>query len=65
MTGKLFWFNGNDRNEVAIGRTIIAPNTWNHVIAIRVKNHIKLLLNGYFFPRRRNKLLFLCFGLSG
>ena len=50
MTGKLFWFNGNDRNEVAIGRTIIAPNTWNHVIAIRVKNHIKLLLNGETVP---------------
>jgi putative membrane-bound dehydrogenase-like protein len=50
MTGKLFWFNGNDRNEVAIGRTIIAPNTWNHVIAIREKNHIKLLLNGETVP---------------
>jgi putative membrane-bound dehydrogenase-like protein len=50
MTGKLFWFNGNDRNEVASGRTIIAPNTWNHVIAIREKNHIKLLLNGETVP---------------
>ena len=50
MTGKLFWFNGNDRNQVAIGRTSIAPNTWNHVIAIREKNHIKLLLNGESVP---------------
>ena len=46
MTGKLFWFNGNDRNQVAIGRTSIAQDTWNHVIAIREKNHIKLMLNG-------------------
>jgi putative membrane-bound dehydrogenase-like protein len=50
MTGKLFWFNGNDRNQVAIGRTSVSPNTWNHVIAIREKNHIKLLLNGEMDP---------------
>ena len=50
MTGKLFWFNGNDRNQVTIGRTSIDPNTWNHVIAIREKNHIKLLLNGDTVP---------------
>jgi putative membrane-bound dehydrogenase-like protein len=50
MTGKLFWFNGNERNQVAIGRTNIAPNTWNHVIAIREKNHVKLLLNGETVP---------------
>ena len=50
MTGKLFWFNGNDRNQVAIGRTDISPNQWNHVIAIREKNHIKLMLNGERVP---------------
>jgi len=50
MTGKLFWFNGNDRNQTAIGHTTIVPNTWNHVIAIREKNHIKLLLNGESVP---------------
>ena len=50
MTGKLFWFNGNERNQIAMGRTTITPNTWNHVIAIREKNHIKLLLNGESVP---------------
>ena len=46
LTGKLIFFNGNSSNQVAAGRTSIAPQTWNHVAMIRNGDHIQVFLNG-------------------
>ncbi|MDP1564198.1 MAG: LamG-like jellyroll fold domain-containing protein [Pirellulaceae bacterium] len=49
-TGKLLFFNGNQRNEVAVGRSIIPTATWNHVTVVRDANRVQVYLNGGSSP---------------
>ena len=44
--GKLFFFNGDQRNQVVAGTTDIAPKTWNHVVLIRDGQKAAAYLNG-------------------
>jgi len=44
--GKLILFNGNQRDELLVGRTLIEPGSWNHVVLIRDRNRARVYLNG-------------------
>ncbi len=44
--GKLMMFNGNRRDEAMIGKTILEPRTWNHVVLVRSGKHVNVYLNG-------------------
>ena len=48
--GRLIFFNGNEKNQVVAGRTVIPPNTWNHVVVIRNETHVRVFLNGQSEP---------------
>jgi len=48
--GKLFFFNGNKRNQILTGRTTIQPRTWNHVLFVREGDQVAAYLNGQTEP---------------
>ena len=39
-------FNGNDADEVLIGKTVIPPGSWNHVVFVRDGKRARAWLNG-------------------
>nr|WP_161501168.1 neutral/alkaline non-lysosomal ceramidase N-terminal domain-containing protein [Rhodopirellula sp. SM50] len=45
-TGRLLVFNGNDRNELIGGKTILVPGGWNHVVMTRDGDKLTVFLNG-------------------
>ncbi len=45
-SGKIFVFNGNEAKKTLSGSTVIARDTWNHVVLVRDAASIKLFLNG-------------------
>jgi len=44
--GRLFFFNGNERDESLAGGPVIEPKTWNHVRLIRRGEQVSVFLNG-------------------
>lgn len=44
--GKLFVFNGNAASQIARGRTVIEPDSWNNVTFERAGSHVRVTLNG-------------------
>ena len=44
--GKLILFNGNQRDELLVGRTVIEPGIWNHVVLVREGSRARVYLNG-------------------
>lgn len=44
--GKMILFNGNQRDQLLVGRTVIEPGSWNHVVLIREQNRARVYLNG-------------------
>jgi putative membrane-bound dehydrogenase-like protein len=50
LTGRLLLFNGNKRNQVLSGRTVIPPGSWNHVVFIREAQRVSVYLNGEVKP---------------
>lgn len=44
--GKLMMFNGNERDEALVGKTVLEPRTWNHVVLVRSGKHVNVYLNG-------------------
>ena len=54
--GRLLFFNGNERGQTLIGRTIIEPGTWNHVVLIRDGSHVTAYLNGRDQPEFTGKI---------
>jgi len=44
--GKLILFDGNDRNGLLVGQTVIPPGTWNHVVLVRRGEEATVWLNG-------------------
>ncbi|MEZ6088864.1 MAG: DUF1553 domain-containing protein [Pirellulaceae bacterium] len=45
-TGRLFVFNGNDKKQSIGGDTVIAPQSWNHLVLVRRGQQVKVYLNG-------------------
>ncbi len=48
--GKLILFDGNERNALLVGRTVIPPRTWNHVVVARRGEEATVWLNGVEEP---------------
>jgi putative membrane-bound dehydrogenase-like protein len=46
LTGKLFIFNGDQRDEVVIGKSTVPPKSWNHVVMTRDGERVQVFLNG-------------------
>ncbi len=44
--GRLFFFNGNEKNELLSGGPVIGPKTWNHVRLVRRGTRVEVHLNG-------------------
>ncbi|HEY7119558.1 MAG TPA: PVC-type heme-binding CxxCH protein [Tepidisphaeraceae bacterium] len=44
--GKLIFFNGNQRNQLLVGKTDLALRTWYHVALIRNGPRVTVFLNG-------------------
>ncbi len=44
--GRLFFFNGDQRDESLSGGPVIVPNTWNHVRLVRSGERVAVTLNG-------------------
>ncbi len=43
--GRLFFFNGNEANEILFGGPVLAPKTWNHVRVVRRGEEVAAYLN--------------------
>jgi hypothetical protein len=50
LQGKLFVYNGDWLEEVLVGKTEIAPQTWNHVVFVRDRRKVTVYLNGETSP---------------
>ncbi len=48
--GRLFFFNGNERNEMISGGPVLEPKTWNHVRMERRGETVSVYLNGAAEP---------------
>lgn len=55
--GKLLVFNGNDRDEVVTGLSVIEPRTWNHVVFTREGTRVRVYLNGHPEPEIDHELV--------
>ncbi len=45
--GKLLVFNGNEADDVLIGKTVIPVGKWNHVVFVRKDQRVLAWLNGH------------------
>jgi putative membrane-bound dehydrogenase-like protein len=50
LTGKLILFNGNERDEVLVGRTKLALRAWHHVVFVREGGKVRVHLDGRAEP---------------
>ncbi len=46
LVGKLIFFNGNELDEILVGRTELELKTWNHVVFTRDEQRVNVYLNG-------------------
>jgi hypothetical protein len=50
LTGRLFFYNGDQREELVAGTTDISPGAWNHVVLVRKGPKVTAYLNGQTNP---------------
>ncbi|MDC0934804.1 neutral/alkaline non-lysosomal ceramidase N-terminal domain-containing protein [Pirellulales bacterium] len=48
--GRLIVYNGDEANTLLVGKTSIAPRTWNHVAFLRNGDRVQVFLNGNTTP---------------
>lgn len=48
--GTLLFFNGNKARASLLGKTVLTPGTWNHVVLNRSGNQVTVFLNGEIEP---------------
>ncbi len=46
LVGKLIFFNGNELDDILVGRTTLELKTWNHVVFTRDDQRVTVFLNG-------------------
>lgn len=46
VQGRLIVFNGNRRNELLAGRTVLAKHAWHHVVLVRDGTRVRVHLDG-------------------
>ena len=46
VAGRIFLFNGNERNEVLAGRTKVGLKTWHHIVFVREGRRVRVHLDG-------------------
>lgn len=46
LAGKLIFFNGNELNQILVGRTELALKTWHHAVLTRDDDRVNVFLNG-------------------
>lgn len=54
--GQLIVFNGNQRNELLTGTTLIPLNSWNHIVLVRQGDLVRVYLNGAVEPEIEGRL---------
>ena len=50
LAGRLFLFNGNERDQVWGGRTTLALRAWHHVVLVREGERVRVHLDGRLEP---------------
>ena len=50
LVGKLILFNGNERDQVLVGRTVLAMRAWHHVVFVREGEKVRVHLDGRAEP---------------
>jgi len=50
LAGRLFLFNGNDRQDILGGRTTLALHAWHHVVLVRDGLNVRVHLDGRAEP---------------
>jgi len=50
LAGRLFLFNGNERNEILGGRTTLALRAWHYVVLVREGRQVRVHLDGRAEP---------------
>jgi putative membrane-bound dehydrogenase-like protein len=46
LTGKLILFNGNRRDQVLVGKSVVIPGYWHHAVFVRSGDKVSAYLNG-------------------
>ncbi|QDU80411.1 Planctomycete cytochrome C [Polystyrenella longa] len=54
--GKLIFFNGDQHRESLYGKTMLKPETWNHVVLVREGTRVSVYLNGNPEPEIQGEL---------
>lgn len=54
--GRLIVFNGNQRNELLAGTTLLPQNSWHHVVLVRQGDVVRVYLNGATEPEIEGQL---------
>ncbi len=54
--GRLIVFNGNQRNDLLTGTTLLPLNSWNHVVLVRQGDAVRVYLNGAVEPEIEGRL---------
>jgi len=58
--GKLIFFNGNQANQLLVGKTELRLKSWNHVVLVREGRQTTVYLNGQETPEISGETEFTC-----
>jgi len=58
--GRLIFFNGNEANQLLVGKTDLKLKSWNHVVMVRGGGQITVYLNGQKTPEISGEAEFTC-----
>lgn len=56
LAGKLIFFNGDERNQLLVGKNQIAPANWHHIVLVRQGSQVAVYLNGQTAPELEGDL---------